>query len=83
MAKHDPLKLHLEKDGASSITLTFARIEQIIDAQLAPYARKGDARWWMNEDEDGRHVQAKAWRLAGYKVDGVDFQNETVIFIKF
>lgn len=82
MAKYEPLKVHLEKDGGAKVTLSFEQIEQILGAKLAPYARKGDARWWMNEDKDGRHVQARAWRDAGYKVWHVDFDAEIVAFVK-
>lgn len=35
--------------------------------------------WWANE-HDGRHVQAKAWRGAGYVVDSVDLDGRAVTF---
>ncbi len=81
MAKYDPLQRLLERNGSPALTLRFAEIDAVVGG-LPAYARSGDLRWWENENESGHHVQAKAWREAGYKVWSVKFDAETVEFQK-
>jgi hypothetical protein len=83
VAKYDPLRLLLEDYDKPVVIMAFAAIDSAVPGGLPRYARSGDLRWWENEDDQtGRHVQAKAWRAAGYKVWEVDFAVETVEFRK-
>lgn len=78
MAKHDPLKRFLKRNSRSEIDLSFADIERMIGGLLPKSAER--PQWWADEgDPSSRHVQARAWREAGY----VAFLNpgaEQVIF---
>ncbi len=65
MAKYDQLETYLARKGAAEIQLGFADIERIIGQMLPKSAQR--PQWWANEiDADSRHVQARAWRNAGY-----------------
>lgn len=63
-----------------SIELTFAKIEEIIGAALPASARTSRS-WWANSQTSSR-VQAAAWMEAGYHVDSVDLERESVLFVR-
>ncbi len=65
MAKYDPLKRYLIRKRAARVDLTFSEIERIIGAMLPKSALR--PQWWANESPpESTHVQASAWRDAGY-----------------
>ncbi|MFO8037055.1 MAG: hypothetical protein R6U57_10555 [Anaerolineales bacterium] len=80
MAKYGPLKEYLESlsDDAQQKTISFAKIEQIIEDRLPKSAYKYRA-WWSNERE-GSHTQARSWLDAGWIVDAVNLSNKWVRF---
>ena len=64
--KYAPLYHFLTCQRLSEIVLSFGEIEDIIDEKLPPSAYRRD-EWWGNEDSSKtRHVQARAWQVAGY-----------------
>jgi hypothetical protein len=66
MAKYDPLRRFLRRNGNAEIGLSFAEIERMIGAMLPKSAER--PQWWANEsDPSSRHVQARAWLEAGYE----------------
>lgn len=66
MAKYDPLKRFLKRSSRSEIDMSFADIERVIGGMLPKSAER--PQWWANEAcPASRHVQAKAWREAGYE----------------
>lgn len=69
MYKGKYLKLgeYLSRQEASSITLSFEQIEDILGFKLPPSAYNRNP-WWANEKE-GTHVQAKSWMEAGWIKD--------------
>ena len=79
MAKNDPLSdwLRAQRDR-TEVTLGFADIEELIGGGLPVSAHQHPA-WWSNEQE-GRHVQARAWLEAGWRVDAVDQRARRVRF---
>ena len=79
MRKYDPLFYYLNANGRQQITLNYDEIENIISAKLPDSAYKHRV-WWENSHNKS-HVQSKAWRNAGYKIDKV-FLGKHVIFIK-
>jgi hypothetical protein len=79
MAKYDPLERFLAAQPGQDTTLAFAQIEQVIGAPLPPSARTYPM-WWSNETGRERHVQAEAWLRSGWRVDEVQFREETVTF---
>ena len=80
MTKYGPLKEYLESlsGDAQHKTISFAKIEQIIEDQLPKSAHKYRA-WWGNERE-GSHTQARSWLDAGWVVDTVNLSNKWVRF---
>ncbi len=77
--KYAPLQMHLNglprPEGHAQ--LSFAEIERIIGDKLPPSARV-HREWWSNHT--GSHVQARAWLEAGWEVDSVDREAQTVCF---
>ena len=63
--KYTPLNAYLLSLPASqqAETLSFATMEQILEASLPPSSRSRVAVWWAN----GGHPQAKAWMDAGFR----------------
>ena len=78
MGKYDPLQKHLEGRTTPTITLSWSDIEKLIGEPLPPSAFDHDAAWWANNED--RHVQARAWLWAGWKVGSVDVETGTVTF---
>ncbi|MEL7141978.1 MAG: helix-turn-helix transcriptional regulator [Cyanobacteria bacterium J06643_4] len=83
-SKYYPLFEHLQQqsklDGSEQVRLTFGSIEQLIKRDLPSSAQK--RAWWSNRDSTSA-LQAGAWVKAGYHVESVDFEKETVTFCKF
>ncbi|MGE7912514.1 DUF7662 domain-containing protein [Lysinibacillus xylanilyticus] len=59
------------------MNLSYKEFETILSCELLNSAFKRN-EWWGNE-KNGRHVQAKAWLNAGWKVQNVSL-GEYVIF---
>ncbi len=76
--KYEPLGLHLRRLRTTQWQATFRDIEDVLDTNLPPSARKHVA-WWSN-DTSGSHSHASTWMNAGWKTGGVDIQRETVVF---
>lgn len=78
MGKYDPLFHYLNSSGEKQITLSFVEIERILSTKLTNAAYKHE-QWW--KWDDASHVQCRAWRDAGYKVDKA-ILGDKVIFVK-
>lgn len=80
--KYTPLELYLRNipSEVRDITLSFSKIEVIIDSRLPSSAYKYPA-WWGNE-KNGSHVEAHAWLGAGWSVESIDWESETVRFVR-
>ncbi len=76
-SKYYPLFRFLRRSDRDVVRLTFGRIEEIIADELPPSARGGRA-FWSNRTEGG--YQAQAWIEAGYRVETVDLEAESVAF---
>ena len=81
-AKYGPLREHLTSTsaGQTQVQLTFQQIERVLGVKLPPTA--GQRREWWGNESAGSHVQAAAWREAGWMVESVDFRSETVTFLR-
>jgi hypothetical protein len=75
--KYEPLARFLRTEGFETRSLSFSEVEAILGAPLPPSARRHQA-WWSNNPVG--HVNAQAWRDAGYKTEGIDLAGETVVF---
>jgi hypothetical protein len=56
------------------VTLTFERIEQILNDQLPPSAYE-NGPWWGNQ-EQGTDVESISWMDLGWMVDTVDLHEK-------
>jgi len=74
--KYHLLEQYLAMQKDTRIELTFSEIEKIIGDTLPLSAYKYRA-WWAN----GGHKHSSAWRLAGWRVDGIK-PGKAVVFIK-
>lgn len=79
MSKYAPLRRRLESEPGPTLEVTFAEVDAIVGG-LPASARRHSA-WWSNEEE-GTHVQARAWMHAGWRVEAVDRRGERVRFVR-
>ena len=80
-SKYYPLFEHLQQCKQEETTLTFTKIETVINNSL-PASAFNKRNWWSNRDSASA-LQAKAWVNAGYHVEAVDLTQQTVAFRKF
>ena len=81
-SKYSPLEKHLRDLPVSQeeVTLTFERLEQILNEPLPAAAREGGS-WWDNQRQ-GLRVETNAWMDAGWMVDTVDLREQWVRFVR-
>ena len=79
-SKYTSLSIHLAQRAQWTkwVKLTFAKIEEIIGEGLPPSALQNQ-KWWNNVKSS---VQGQAWLSVGWKLQNVDLENGTVIFIR-
>ena len=79
MDTYRPLQKYLESlpPDRSDVSLSFAKVEELIGCALPSSARRY-AAWWNNERQ-GRHVQARSWVDAGWTASA-DLVAEVVRF---
>ena len=75
MAKYDPLQEYLERipPDVHEIRLSFHDIERILGDALPASAHDWPA-WWANQTRLDTRPHARAWLLAGWRVDEVDLR---------
>ena len=73
-SKFYPVTNYLRCSKADSITLTFSQIEELIGSHLCVSARKYPAYWHTSK----AHMLPLAWEAAGYILNDLDMENETV-----
>lgn len=79
MSKYEPLKRHLAETAGSEAPMTFRELESILGFKL-PASARNYAAWWSNNV--GTHVNAAAWRAAGWKTSSLDLGSERVTFVR-
>ena len=79
MSKYDPLRHYLLAQRGDRVPMTFREVEAILGFDLPPSARKHPP-WWSNNV--GTHVNAAAWRKAGWRTVQVDVPTERVTFVR-
>ncbi|MEM8503683.1 MAG: helix-turn-helix transcriptional regulator [Cyanobacteria bacterium P01_D01_bin.1] len=79
-SKYYPLFEYLRTHAVTSVSLTFAEIEAILQSPLPKSSRQ--RAWWSNRDSASA-LQAGAWIQAGYQVESIDFEQERVTFLPF
>lgn len=84
MKKYEPLSAWLKRQVCDRVELTFEDIEDEdkIGVKLPRAAREHRA-WWANEaSPKTRHYQCRAWIDAGWRVEVVDVERESVVFVR-
>ena len=81
MSRYQPLQQYLasQQAGITEVTLTFAEIEQILQASLPPSAHKY-ACWWANPRTKRQHPHAQSWLAVGWRVRGLSIDGAWVRF---
>jgi hypothetical protein len=79
MSKYDPLRDFLRSQASNEAPMKFQEIEKVLGFHLPASARQHPA-WWSNNI--GTHVNARAWRDAGWKTSRVDVGSERVTFVR-
>lgn len=74
-SKYEPLRQHLARQTADSVSLRFDELEEILGFPLPPSAARHGA-WWQN---DHGHSQARSWLDAGFRASA-DRARRTVTF---
>lgn len=79
--KYTPLENYLRDlpETQKEVSLTFERVEKIINDKLPASAYEYQA-WWSNHR--GSHVEADAWLNTGWLVDEVNFHGKWVRFVR-
>ena len=78
MSKYSPLGNYLRMQTGSELRLSFADVEEIIEAPLPPSAHN-HGEWWAN-DTTGGHTHSTQWLGAGWAVDGFSLTERWVRF---
>jgi hypothetical protein len=80
--KYSPLEKYLRALPASQdeVTLTFERIEQILNNPL-PLRAQQDTAWWGNQKR-GTQVETIPWMNAGWMVETFDLIERWVRFVR-
>ena len=69
MSVYDPLKIMLSGLPVTTLVLSFAEIEKVINRPLPRSAYDYNA-WWSNDDSGKTtHSQSKAWTMAGFNAE--------------
>ena len=76
--KYTPLTDFLASLDSRDWSASFSDVEGILGFSLPPSARKWQA-WWSNTPS---HSQANAWIEAGWETREVDFDKESVVFVR-
>lgn len=77
-SRYDPLTRYLKGLDASSVTLTFDQLQDILGFKL-PAAAANHAQWWQ---ASGTQPQARGWRDAGWSFVRADRRDQSVTFRK-
>ena len=75
---YDPKDNNKRVPAKKRITLPFSKIKEILGNPLPQEARRDNA-WWKNKKTS---VQARAWRLAGWKTDSPDVSSKKITFVR-
>lgn len=65
--------------GQQTIDLSFAQIEDLLEAKLPPAARRYSA-WWANDTTS--HSHATAWLAVGWRTEHLQLRAERVSFVR-
>lgn len=76
--KYDSLYEFLKKNNSNEVTLSFSKIENLINRKLPKSSKKYSSQFWSN----GGHFHSYAWLNAGFKTNLKKLPVGQIIFIK-
>lgn len=81
MAKYDPLRDYLAAlpRGQDKVSLSFARVEQIIGEPLPPSARAYED-FWQGKARWRKVIERRPWEVVGWVVEDLDLRLGLVTF---
>lgn len=77
VSKYKPLFEFLKNNGSDRITMTFEKINALLNPDSLPSSAYTNRTWWANSKT---HLQASAWMTAGFKT--TDFTVSSITFIR-
>lgn len=83
MAKYDALRDHLAglPRGQKRVTMTFAKVEEILHESLPPSAHRYED-WWQGSTRWSKVMPERAWEKVGWVVDDINLRVKMVTFRK-
>ena len=81
VAKYDALRDYLLglPRGQTRVTMTFAKVEEVLGERLPPSAHEHDG-WWRGSTPWSRVVKERAWERGGWVVDDLNLRAKLVTF---
>ena len=79
VSKYDPLGVHLRRQTADRIAMSFREIEHVTGVSL-PEKSQHSRAWWSNNP--GNNVMTTVWLDAGFETAEVDLKAHTVVFVR-
>jgi len=81
--KYDALRHYLAAlpRGQKRVTMTFAKVEQVLAASLPPSALTYED-WWQGSTRWSKVITVRAWERAGWVVDDLNLLTKMVTFRK-
>ena len=76
-SRYAPLAIWLQTQESDRITCTFQDVEELIQDELPPSARR-HRNWWANDSVS--HTQSIQWLEVGWRVSSVNISAERVVF---
>jgi hypothetical protein len=76
VSKYDPLRRRLEGTSQPIVDMTFEEIAHLVGG--LPHSAYKHSAWWANDE--GRHVQARAWLDASFTTERIDLAARWVRF---
>ncbi len=83
MAKYDPLRDFLAglPRGQRRVTMSFAKVEEVLGASLPPSAHQYED-WWQGSTRWSKAITIRAWEKVGWVVDDLNLRSRLVTFRK-
>ena len=80
--KYAPLEEYLRALPVKQqeVTFSFEQIEGILQTRL-PSSAYGYREWWEHETE-GNHINRRAWANAGWKIEGLNLEEQWVKLVR-
>jgi hypothetical protein len=79
--RYAPLLEYFKQRNEAVFTLTFKKIEEIINQPLCNAARKNRHYWYVRGDRSESRI-SYCWHSNGYEIRNLNFEKESVVFAR-